>query len=54
MILLYKTKICELEFGLRDALSIIDELVAAGIPKQDIVLGFQEPAVQKYTSYGVA
>ncbi|BBC24050.1 XisI protein [Pseudanabaena sp. ABRG5-3] len=33
---------------------ITDELVAAGIPKQDIVLGFQEPAVRKYTGYGVA
>ncbi|MCA6504167.1 MAG: element excision factor XisI family protein [Pseudanabaena sp.] len=33
---------------------ITDELVAAGILKQDIVLGFQEPAVRKYTGYGVA
>ncbi|NMF56678.1 XisI protein [Pseudanabaena yagii] len=33
---------------------ITDELVASGIPKQDIVLGFQEPAVRKYTGYGVA
>jgi hypothetical protein len=33
---------------------ITDELVVAGIPKQDIVLGFQEPAVRKYTGYGVA
>jgi hypothetical protein len=33
---------------------ITDELVAAGIPKQDIVLGFQEPFVRKYTGYGVA
>jgi hypothetical protein len=33
---------------------ITDELVAVGIPKQDIVLGFQEPAVRKYTGYGVA
>ena len=33
---------------------VTDELVAAGIPKQDIVLGFQEPSVRKYTGYGVA
>lgn len=33
---------------------VTDELVAAGIPKQDIILGFQEPAVRKYTGYGVA
>ncbi|PZO43276.1 MAG: XisI protein [Pseudanabaena frigida] len=33
---------------------VTDELVAAGVLKQDIVLGFQEPSVRKYTGYGVA
>jgi hypothetical protein len=33
---------------------VTDGLVAAGIPKQDVVLGFQEPSVRKYTGYGVA
>ena len=33
---------------------VTDELVAAGISKQDIVLGFQEPSVRKYTGYAVA
>jgi XisI protein len=33
---------------------ITDELVSAGISKQDIVLGFQEPSVRKYTGYAVA
>lgn len=30
---------------------ITDDLVAAGIPKDAIVLGFQEPAVRKYTGF---
>lgn len=33
---------------------ITNELVAAGIPKSDIVLGFQEPAVRPYTGFAVA
>ena len=33
---------------------ITDELVSAGISKRDIVLGFQEPSVRKYTGYAVA
>jgi hypothetical protein len=33
---------------------VTDELVEAGIPKQDIVLGFQEPFVRKYTGYAIA
>lgn len=33
---------------------VTDELVAAGIPKQDIVLGFQEPFVRKYTGFATA
>jgi hypothetical protein len=30
------------------------DLVDAGIPKQQIVLGFQEPAVRQYTDFAVA
>ena len=30
------------------------ELVAAGIPKDRIVLGFQEPSVRKFTGYATA
>ncbi|MDZ7292332.1 MAG: XisI protein [candidate division KSB1 bacterium] len=30
---------------------IADELVAAGIPKEDIVLGFRYPKFRKYTEY---
>jgi hypothetical protein len=33
---------------------ITDELVAAGIPKDLIVLGFQEPSVRQYTGFAVA
>lgn len=33
---------------------IANELVAAGIPKQDIVLGFHEPEVRKYTEFAIA
>jgi hypothetical protein len=33
---------------------ITDDLVAAGIPKTDIVLGFQEPAVRPYTGFAIA
>jgi len=33
---------------------VTDELVAAGIAKQNIVLGFQEPSVRKYTDFAVA
>lgn len=32
---------------------IAEELVAAGIPKQDIVLAFQPPEVRPYTEYAV-
>ncbi|MCC3406490.1 MAG: XisI protein [Microcoleus sp. PH2017_10_PVI_O_A] len=34
--------------------SIAEELVAAGIPPQLIVLGLQPPEVRAYTAYGVA
>ena len=30
------------------------ELVAAGVPKSDIVLGFHRPEVRRYTEYAVA
>ena len=30
------------------------ELVEAGIPKEDIVLGFHEPAVRKHTGFAIA
>ena len=33
---------------------ITDELVKAGIPKTDIVLGFHEPEVRPYTGYAIA
>ncbi|MEB3343190.1 XisI protein [Okeania sp.] len=32
---------------------IADELVKEGIPKKDIVLGFHEPEVRKYTDFGM-
>ncbi|MBD2495095.1 XisI protein [Nostoc sp. FACHB-280] len=33
---------------------IANELVQAGIPKEDIVLGFHEPDVRQYTGFAVA
>lgn len=33
---------------------IANELVEAGIPKEDIVLGFHEPDVRPYTGFAVA
>lgn len=33
---------------------IANELVQAGIPKEDIVLGFHEPNVRQYTGFAVA
>ncbi len=38
--------------GIEDG--ITEELVAAGIPKSDIVLGFQPPEVRPYTGYAIA
>jgi hypothetical protein len=35
-------------------LNITRELERAGIPKSDIVLGFQPPAVRRYTEYAAA
>jgi len=31
--------------------AIADELIAAGIPREDIVLGFQHPTVRPYTGF---
>ena len=33
---------------------IAAELIVAGIPKQDIVLGFHEPEIRPYTGFAVA
>jgi hypothetical protein len=33
---------------------VAEELIQAGIPKQDIVLGFHEPEVRQYTGFAVA
>lgn len=33
---------------------IANELVKEGIPKENIVLGFHEPSVRKYTGFAVA
>ncbi len=32
-------------------MAVADELVAAGVPKDDIVLGFQAPYKRKYTGF---
>jgi hypothetical protein len=41
-----------LQFNGTDQL-IVDELEAAGVPKQDIILGEQPPELRQYTGYGV-
>ena len=33
---------------------ITEELIQAGIPKEDIVLGFHEPEIRPYTGFAVA
>ena len=33
---------------------ITEELIQAGIPKKDIVLGFHEPEIRPYTGFAVA
>jgi XisI protein len=33
---------------------IAEELITAGIPKQEIVLGFHEPEIRPYTGFAVA
>ncbi len=38
--------------GIEDG--VTEELVEAGVPKSDIVLGFQPPEVRQYTEYGIA
>jgi hypothetical protein len=35
-------------------LQIGHELIALGVPKEDIVLGFQPPEFRQYTAFGVA
>jgi hypothetical protein len=37
-----------------DDLRIAERLEVAGIPKSDIVLGFQLPSVRPYTEYAAA
>jgi XisI protein len=32
---------------------VAEELVAAGVPREDIVLGFQPPRVRQYTDFAV-
>ncbi|MDZ8140312.1 MAG: element excision factor XisI family protein, partial [Nostoc sp. DedQUE04] len=32
---------------------VAQELVERGVPKDDIVLGFQSPEMREYTGYGV-
>ena len=32
---------------------IAEELINAGIPKSDIVLGFHEPEIRQYTGFAV-
>lgn len=32
---------------------VADELVARGIPREDVVLGFHPPDVRPFTDYGV-
>ncbi|MBW4551774.1 MAG: XisI protein [Aphanocapsa sp. GSE-SYN-MK-11-07L] len=55
---------CVLHLDIRDGkiwiqhntteLLIAQDLAAMGIPKQDIILGFQAPYVREYTGFGVA
>ena len=33
---------------------VAHELMARGVPKEDIILGFQAPYVREYTGFGVA
>jgi XisI protein len=35
-------------------IQIAQELVAMGIPKEEIILGFQAPYMRQYTNFGVA
>jgi hypothetical protein len=35
-------------------LQIGQELVSIGIPREDIILGFQAPYMRQYTDFGVA
>ena len=33
---------------------VTEELIQAGVPKEDIVLGFHEPEIRPYTGFAVA
>lgn len=33
---------------------VAEELVAAGLPREDIVLGFRPPHLRQYTGFGTA
>ncbi|MDZ8105480.1 MAG: XisI protein [Nostoc sp. DedQUE12a] len=33
---------------------VAEELLAAGVPREDIILGFHPPQVRQYTDFGVA
>jgi hypothetical protein len=33
---------------------VADELLEAGVPREDIILGFHPPQVRQYTDFGVA
>jgi hypothetical protein len=35
-------------------LCVVDDLLAAGVPKQDIVLGFQHPSKRSLTEFAIA
>ena len=38
----------------RTMYGFVDELLAAGVPQSDIVLGFQSPMMRQYTEFAVA
>lgn len=38
----------------RTMYGFVDELLAAGVPRSDIVLGFQSPQMRQYTEFAVA
>jgi len=54
---------CVLHFDIKDGkiwiqydgteIGIANDLVKSGVPKEDIVLAFQEPLVRQYTEFGV-
>lgn len=38
----------------RTMYGFVDELLAAGVPQKDIVLGFQSPTMRQFTEFAVA